>query len=397
MLREKAVKFAKVMFTGLMLSFGMTVLAPASPVEAEILEESEPNDNPATADVLPLNTWIKGKIDKEYEEDWYQFTITERSYTQFYIQPSPDNTDRDTWKVTLEDQDRHVIFSDSYYSAHTKPLGLMPGKYYIHITTWEYGNYQPYNFEISNIKSDEWEYEQYYRNKSQNNANIAYVGRRYTGLLYNEDDVDYFRFKLNGTNNVSVKFNIDDTVSNPGRWCLEFIEYNSRKSFGTRYLSTNETYTVQNCSGDLLVKVSDGGGIFSSSAAWDIYHLQAFSESLDAGKPGTGGSTSGSSGTTGTTVSKPASTSITSIKAGKQKATIYWKKASNATGYYLYRSTSANGTYKKIATVTGKTSYTDKKSLKSKHTYYYKVISFRKSGSKVLRSKASPYKKVKIK
>ena len=41
MLREKAVKFAKVMFIGLMLSFSMTVLAPASPVEAEILEESD--------------------------------------------------------------------------------------------------------------------------------------------------------------------------------------------------------------------------------------------------------------------------------------------------------------------------------------------------------------------
>ena len=54
-------------------------------------------------------------------------------------------------------------------------------------------------------------------------------------------------------------------------------------------------------------------------------------------------------------------------------------------------------TYKKIATVTGKTSYTDKKSLKSKKTYYYKVVSIRKSGSKVLTAKSSVAKKVKIK
>ena len=50
-----------------------------------------------------------------------------------------------------------------------------------------------------------------------------------------------------------------------------------------------------------------------------------------------------------------------------------------------------------IATVNGKTSYKDKKSLKSKKTYYYKIVSYRKSGSKILKSKTSAYKKVKVK
>lgn len=392
MLREKAVKFAKVMFTGLMLSFGMTVLAPASPVEAEILEESEPNDNPATADVLPLNTWIKGETpyNSYSDEDWYTFTILQGGASQVEILPTEDNTYGSKWEVAILDENRHELSHFTGNSVKSYVLGLAPGRYYIKVERWS--NNGTYNLRVRYTMSEQWEKEQYYGNKSLSNANTAYVNNIYTGVMYCSNDVDYYRFKLNGTNKVSVKFNIDDTVSNPGRWRIEFIEYNSRKSLGNRTLSTNETLTVPSCSGDLIVKVESWSG-----AAGDIYHLQAFSESLDAGKPGTGGSTSGSSGTTGTIVSKPASTSITSIKAGKQKATIYWKKASNATGYYLYRSTSANGTYKKIATVTGKTSYTDKKSLKSKQTYYYKVISFRKSGSKVLRSKASPYKKVKIK
>ena len=101
--------------------------------------------------------------------------------------------------------------------------------------------------------------------------------------------------------------------------------------------------------------------------------------------------------TTTTTVKKPSATKITSIKAGKRQATVYWKKASNATGYYIYRSTKAKSGYKKIATVNGKTSYKDKKSLKSKKTYYYKIVSYRKSGSKILKSKTSAYKKVKVK
>lgn len=62
---------------------------------------------------------------------------------------------------------------------------------------------------------------------------------------------------------------------------------------------------------------------------------------------------------------KVASSSLTSIK-------ISWDKVGNANGYYIYRSTSKNGTYKKIATVTS-TSYADK-SVKAGTTYYYKAI-----------------------
>lgn len=368
MLKEKTRKALKVVLTGLMMALCMSVIVPASPVEAEMLEETEPNGNPATANVLPLNTWISGACEDSYSEDWYQFTVTERSITQFSIQPSDDNTDTHSWKFRLIDQSRHTLmtYEDNFYT--TQPLGLKPGKYYLVISN--YYNRGTYHFKISNTKTDQWEYEQYYGNKDLTNANISSLNKQYTGRLYCGDDVDYYRFKLKGNNKLNVKFTIDDTVASPGTWWIEFIEYNSRKSLGYCYLSTNETVTVPQCSGDLIVRISN-----SSNAYGDIYHIQVSNAS---------------------TVSKPAATRITSIKAGKRQAVISWKKASKATGYYVYRSTSPNGTYKKIATVTGKTSYTDKKSLQSKHTYYYKVVSFRKSGSKIATAKASAYKKVKI-
>lgn len=52
--------------------------------------------------------------------------------------------------------------------------------------------------------------------------------------------------------------------------------------------------------------------------------------------------------------------------------TINWANANQKSCYNVYRSTSKNGTYKKIATVKSKTSYIDKKVTKGK-TYYYKV------------------------
>ncbi|MBQ3611894.1 MAG: hypothetical protein IJA01_06465 [Firmicutes bacterium] len=74
-----------------------------------------------------------------------------------------------------------------------------------------------------------------------------------------------------------------------------------------------------------------------------------------------------------------ATPTITSCKKVSSKtqikvkwSSINWSKANQKSRYYVYRSTSKNGTYKKIATVNGSRSYVDKKVKKNK-TYYYKV------------------------
>lgn len=74
---------------------------------------------------------------------------------------------------------------------------------------------------------------------------------------------------------------------------------------------------------------------------------------------------------------------ITRVKEVSGRMRIAWKKVSGASGYALYRSTSENGKYKKIATLTksSKVSYTDKKISKGK-VYYYKVRAYRKVKSK---------------
>ena len=39
-----------------------------------MLEESEPNNRPGTANRISLNTWVTGEM-TYYDEDWFQFTI----------------------------------------------------------------------------------------------------------------------------------------------------------------------------------------------------------------------------------------------------------------------------------------------------------------------------------
>lgn len=387
MLGERVKKFTKLMFTGLTMALCVVTFSPAAKAEAATLQESEPNDNPAQANQLPLNTWVKGKMDDEYDYDvdWYQFTIPKRGVSQIEMIPDSTNTSGAGWKVSVQDVNRHEMLQISGRTAESYKLGLAPGKYYmkvsgIHQTFVD--NTHPYNLRINYSESEEWEIEQYYENKNFSNANNILPNKKYTGNMYSERDVDYYRVKINGKQQTTVTFSIDDTVSSPGRWMVELIEYNTRKSLGFYTTSENLTRTVQ-CNGDLIIKVSTGLWWYAEG---DIYHVQAAVK--NANKTTT---------PVKATVKKPSATKITSIKAGKRKATVRWKKASNATGYYVYRSTSPRGKYKKVTTVTGRTYYTDKKSLKSKKNYYYKVVSIRKSGSKVLKSKASGYKRVKVK
>ena len=71
-------------------------------------------------------------------------------------------------------------------------------------------------------------------------------------------------------------------------------------------------------------------------------------------------------------------------------AELSWNSVMNATGYNVYRSTSKNGTYKKIGSSTTN-SYTDKGLTKGK-TYYYKVASYVNSNGKQILSSYSAVK-----
>lgn len=376
MLREKVEKLAKGLLSGLAMALCVVTVNPGAQAQAAILQESEPNDNPATANVLPLNTWIRGESNYSRDADWFRFEIPQDGYSWIEIKPTDDNTNSSaSWSIRMEDAQRHELMNYSTGGGYvvSEKAGWAPGKYYVRIYYGYYTGLQSaYNLRIRYVKANNWEKERYYAAKKLENANIVTENKNYTGNLYCRNDVDWYRFKLKGKNRITLKFTIDDSVANPGTWKVTTMDKN-RKTVGegTYLISSSETWTIGPCTDDLIVKVQAW-----NDPSGDLYHIRATAAPI---------------------VVQPSATTITSITGGKQQATIRWRKAENATGYYVYRSESANGTYKKIATVTGKTYYTDKKSLKSQKAYYYKIVSYRKSGSKILTSKASERKGVKIK
>ena len=71
-------------------------------------------------------------------------------------------------------------------------------------------------------------------------------------------------------------------------------------------------------------------------------------------------------------------TGVTATAASTSSITVSWSSVSEATGYYVYRSTSASGTYNQVGT-SSSTSYTNT-GLSAGTTYYYRVSAYNSYG-----------------
>lgn len=96
---------------------------------------------------------------------------------------------------------------------------------------------------------------------------------------------------------------------------------------------------------------------------------------------------------TGTTLKKVENARSSQIK--KNSVKLSWSGVESADGYIVYRATSKNGTYSKLADISKK-SYTSKK-LKSGKTYYYKIRAYQKVDGVTVYGKLSSAVKVKTK
>lgn len=76
------------------------------------------------------------------------------------------------------------------------------------------------------------------------------------------------------------------------------------------------------------------------------------------------------------TLKKAYAPTINKVSKSGATLTVKWSKAKNAGKYVIYRATSKNGKYQKIATVNNKTTSYKNKNLTGNKTYWYKVRSY---------------------
>jgi hypothetical protein len=343
--------------------------------------ESESNDGSNTADTIAENTMIKGSLYKSSDIDWYKVSISTKGYFNVILALDGSSNADDVsygWDMNVYDSSFNEIQKISGVRGNNTCANraYAPGTYYIKISA-NFSLSAPidciYNLTVKTTESNLWESED---NDSSAKADTVELNKTYHGLLHSSSDVDWYKVKVTGSGKLTVTLkkpdstNIDDVKYG---WNLELCKSTGDALAKTTEINNSGKVALSNLKkGTYYVKVTAN---FSLSAPIDCeYTLKAtFTEGLSK-------------------------VSLKSATAGKKQVKLSWKKVSGATGYYVYRSTSKSGKYTKIATIKkGSTVTYTNKNLKSKQTYYYKVIAYKTANGKTTTGTASAVKSAKTK
>ncbi len=339
--------------------------------------ESEYNNSKAAADTISPNKNYSGLLYYAGDVDWYKVKTTEKGYFQIQLDTAAEDVGWG-WDVAVMDSKLNVI--KTYTSIKTKTITpVLPyakGTYYIKVNA-NYTNGAPvdsiYKLKVKQVKSGSWESE---NNDTLKKADSISLNKKYKGIFTNSTDVDWYKTAVSAQGVLQIKLNKDseEELSATG-WGWDVIVYKSSTNKEVAKLTgvkSTDSVKIDVKKGTYYIKVS--ANYTNGAPTQCVYNLT-------------------------TKYSKtPAKATISSITAGKKKATVKWKKVSKASGYYVYRSTSKNGKYKKVATIKkGSTvKYVDKK-LKSNKKYYYKVKAYTTTNGIKAEGSFSKVKSVKVK
>lgn len=182
---------------------------------------------------------------------------------------------------------------------------------------------------------------------------------------------EFYYFKI------PVKMNITITVTMKGTRGVSMMLHNSKGNYLTnsndggynRSKNQNSTILRRTCNaGEYYIRLTE---LYNSNSERHPYSLSVQGKLLN-------------------------STQITKLqKVSSKKAKITWKNAGNVTGYELFRK-NYGGSYKKIATITGRRTYFIDNGVRRKKTYYYFVRAYRIIDGKKVYSNNSVTKKLKM-
>lgn len=343
--------------------------------------ESEYNDLKADADTIKVDKAYSGLLYNQDDTDWYKVKTTKTGYfkIQFTLDESVNKDDiLNGWNITLYDKNLDEIITYSGITA-SQTSGVIPyaaGTYYIKVTA-NSRYYAPvdciYKLKVVEKESSVWESE---GNDTRKKADSISLNKTYKGLLLNQNDQDWFKFttKAAGAVKITLKLADSDAADSVSNGWNVYIYKKSSDTIVKEItgVKNKSSVTVDLKKGTYYIKV----------CANNVYYAP----------------TQCTYGLTVNYSKTPDKVTIKSVTAGTKKVTLKWTKSENADGYIIYRSTSKNGTYKKVATIKkGSTvKYTDK-NLKSNTKYYYKVVAYKKTNGVTAYSADSKIKSVKAK
>lgn len=334
--------------------------------------EREENGTGSTATAIKSGKTYSGSIKNSADEDYYKLSVGSNGYMTVNLKHSSSAAGQ-IYTLRVYNSDFNEVHSFAVYGTDKNvtscKLGVGKGTYYIQVRPYgvDTGTYQ---LTATAKKASNWETE---INNDRAGADKISLGKSVNGV--NESslsgDYDYYKFTLSKATYVNFSLSHRKINGSGAVWNVTLFD-----SQGSRVRWGDE--------GNLSSKES---AVYTESKATKLakgtYYLR-----VEANGNGVGEEYE--LGLNKVTVKAPTISSVQSTQYNKIK--VSWKTVAGADNYTIYRSTSKNGTYKKVKTIsdTAATSWTDG-SVKTGTTYYYKMK------AKVTTNKAttSGYSKVK--
>lgn len=341
--------------------------------------EAELNDTKATASVIQTNRTYHGILVSGKDTDCFQFKTTARGY--FKIQFAHNAGDLYDvsygWKISVMDEVGNELSSGSYIKTNWTSLILPYAEdgrtFYVQVSNdWTGAVNCTYDLIVTQKATSAWELES---NGTAATATSLTLGETGNGITLSYNDDDFYKVKVAEQGKLNVRLrssNENQTESIGSGWNLVVYDKKLKELSKIVEVKTTNSVSLDVKKGTYYVRVCPYSQW--SYPKFCVYEVKA------------------------TFAKSPAAPKNFSVKAAKKSVTLKWKKVSGASGYYVYRSTSKQGKYKKVQTIKkgSSVSWKDKK-LKSGKKYYYKVAAYKKVNGIVVTSSYSSVKSVKVK
>jgi hypothetical protein len=171
--------------------------------------EKEMNNTANTATRIELNKPYTGKIASISDVDYYRFELNGEGLVKLkFNNKYTENDSIEHWNVELldnnEDEIQNLKIKGEDKGANLE-VGLPKGIYYIKVYSPRSDNQVDTEYTVEADYSNAKNYEEE-PNDTEDRATNLNLNVLFTGKLSNNDDIDYYRFKLNENGNVRINF-----------------------------------------------------------------------------------------------------------------------------------------------------------------------------------------------
>lgn len=191
--------------------------------------ESESNDSLKTADEINVNKTYSGRLQNEEDVDYYKLRLDSKGKLSIKFTHPKFDEDRTFWTISLLSQNEDLQYeldSNGQAAETTSPnMRLNSGTYYIKVTGDNYSS-EKYSFTIS-FEEENDSYETEPNDNLSTQATSINTGKKYTGNIDSEDDIDYYRFTITEKSKVWIDFSHTKISESGTLWKISlFNDYN---------------------------------------------------------------------------------------------------------------------------------------------------------------------------